>query len=334
MSPLKHNDFVIGVASDRGQRRKRNEDAYGHPRQSDRDRAGERGYIYAPNAEAGLYLVADGVGSSEEGQIASAKAVRTVIEAYYRAASTSTTEREDFQLERALQEANQALCTFSTQAGVTASTTLVALLYTHARVLIANVGDSRAYRLHENTIELLTQDHSMRAELLQSGAVSQEESLQIPDNWITRSLGRGTELIPDIFEVEFAAQDRFVLCTDGLTRHVHEAEILDTIKQHKDPQRAAQALVELANQRGGKDNITVMILQPRSLRQRSNLSLPQIAQAIALLGLLTTLFWVLIKTPVFERDSDILATPSSSPTAPLPSTSPLQSPPSLPTLDE
>jgi protein phosphatase len=207
------------------------------------------------------------VGNSPEAPAASLRAVEATVDAYY---ALERPVRYDLRLEQAVVSANREVHAFAQEKGRKASTTLVALLCLPDRVFVANVGDSRAYRIREGAIQALSQDHTLRAELVKGGWVEPEESDAIPSNRITRSIGLHPEIIPDVFELPLAAGDRFVLCSDGLTRHLHEEEILEVVRDQSDPQEAARTLTALANRRGGKDNITVMVIGgqrglPRSL---------------------------------------------------------------------
>lgn len=282
------NRYYSGVLSDTGQQRAENQDAYALPRAQDTD---GRGYGYALPDEAAhkgaLFLVADGVGGSQAGQAASLAAVRAVVTAYY----AGPVSRHDLALERAVSQANAALYAAATATDATGSTTLVGLLLLKERGFVLNIGDSRAYCLRCAGIEQLTQDHSLREKLLHSGEVAPEDGVTIPDHIITRSMGRDPDVTPDIFEIAVEPGDQFLLCTDGLTRHVNNEELARISTQAPTPQDAVEALVALANARGGKDNITVLLV--RTWRDLPVNFWYTLARILAVLILLTGLVWTL-----------------------------------------
>lgn len=278
--------FVVGAISDAGRQRSENEDAYALPVLRCAPMTQERGYFYPlgrHSVERGaLFLAADGVGGSDAGQVASATAVRAVVAAYY----ADRGGRHDLALERAIMQANADLFAAVSGAGVTGSTTLVGLLLLGRGGFVLNIGDSRAYRLRHGCIEQLTEDHSLREELLHTGELAPEEGFTVPGNIITRSMGRAPEVTPDIFGLEFEPGDQILLCTDGLTRHVTEAELLAISEQVQHPQRAVEELVALANVRGGKDNITALLIRPGRAGWRYT-----VLRILALLILLAALAW-------------------------------------------
>jgi len=152
-------------------------------------------------------------------------------------------------------------------------TTIVVLAIMHSAVIAANVGDSRIYLIRGNIIEPLSKEHNMVAEQLEMGLISKEEAQNSPLRHIlTRNLGSSDTVDADIFEVEPMNNDRFLLCTDGLTDHVSDDEILRIIRNGDDPEHLCQQLVSEANERGGNDNITVsLIFVDRLDRERQGL---------------------------------------------------------------
>ena len=139
-------------------------------------------------------------------------------------------------------------------------TTITVALVEDDHVTIGHVGDSRAYRYRDGTIEQITEDHSLVNELMKSGKLSPEEAETHPQrSVITRALGTDPDVDVDSFTVETQVGDVFLLCSDGLTTMVDDASILDVLdKYHDDLDRATKALVSAANRRGGEDNITVI----------------------------------------------------------------------------
>jgi protein phosphatase len=139
-------------------------------------------------------------------------------------------------------------------------TTITVALVENSGVTIGHVGDSRAYRYHDGTIEQITEDHSLVNELMKSGKLSPEEAETHPQrSVITRALGTDPDVDVDAFTVEAHVGDVFLLCSDGLTTMVDDDDILGVLeKYHDDLDRATKSLVSAANRGGGEDNITVI----------------------------------------------------------------------------
>jgi protein phosphatase len=128
-------------------------------------------------------------------------------------------------------------------------------------VLLGHVGDSRAYLLHDGELRQVTVDHSLVEELVQEGKLTADEAAVHPQrSIITRSIGTDPEVDVDVYPVELVPGDRLVLCSDGLTDMVHPEDIGAIVRREDDPARAAAALVDAANQAGGVDNITVLVV--------------------------------------------------------------------------
>ncbi len=207
-----------------------------------------------------LFVVADGMGAHAAGELASRIAAEQIPMYYLRQSGGDPAAA----LRDAVQQANLDIHQRGQQnpefynMGTTAST--LAILPDGA--IIAHVGDSRVYRLRQNRLEQMTFDHSLVWEMQASGQVKPESQLcqAIPKNVITRSLGPSPTVVVDI-EGPFALQkgDRFLLCSDGLTGHVEDAEI-GPLLASLSPQLATRILVDLANLRGGTDNITVVVV--------------------------------------------------------------------------
>ncbi len=227
--------------TDVGRRRKVNEDRY----------------ALAP--ELGLYLVADGMGGHTAGQVASELASEAVLQAVRALAGAPQTLSE--KLRAAVSAANREI--FETAqakpelAGM--GTTLVALLAGEGRAALAHVGDSRAYLVRGEQIRQLTDDHSLVAELVRRRHISELAARDHPHRHVlTRALGVQRTVEPDLVELTPARGDTFVLCSDGLTGHLDDAEIGEVVSGAAELQAQCDRLVELANERGGEDNITVV----------------------------------------------------------------------------
>lgn len=201
-----------------------------------------------------LLAVADGVGGTPGGEVAADAAMVALGERFFTAPPELSIEDR---LAEAIREANTAVLRAAESSGKTsAASTLVAAVVRGDRAVIANLGDSRAYLVRDGAPRQLTDDHS--------GSVA---------HGITRFVGDPRGVQPDIFVEDLRVGDRLVLCSDGLTRHVEPSEIATTSAAHGDDiGAAADALVALANSRGGEDNVTVILY---AARQRSRMPRPR-----------------------------------------------------------
>jgi serine/threonine protein phosphatase PrpC len=233
-----------GEQSDVGRQRSSNQDCCG--------------MAVAPGDGARLWIVADGMGGHAGGEVASRLAVEAAKESFA-AGGGSLEER----MRAAILAANRAVLSASRQdrrlTGM--GTTAVALGEAAGSICIANVGDSRAYRLRRGRIEQLSRDHSVVAELVRRGHISEDEALMHPRRHeVLRSLGFEWDVDVDVDPADAARGDVFLLCSDGLSGVVDDAEIAALTAKRR-PSEAARALVEAANARGGPDNITVQVIR-------------------------------------------------------------------------
>jgi len=230
--------------SDVGLRRRSNEDCY------------------AVAADLGLYLVADGMGGHRAGQLASELAAEAAVRALGTLvdATASLTEKLRYSVAAANRE---ILSRAQSQPELTGmGTTLVALLAGPERIALAHVGDSRAYLIRAGRIRQLTDDHSLVAELVRRREISKTAARGHPHRHVlTRALGVRRSVEPDLAELTPAVGDSFVLCSDGLTGHVSDEEIAKTVMDQDDLDSACERLVAMANDRGGEDNITAVLLR-------------------------------------------------------------------------
>ena len=206
-----------------------------------------------------LLVVADGMGGHRGGATASQTAIATIGEIFDGQASS----RPSKMLSRAIETANERVWEMA-QANAELEgmgTTVVALhLDAKRRGTVAHVGDSRAYRYRKGRLEPLTTDHSLVADMQRRGLLSADEAAAHPRrNEILRSVGVLPDVEVEIDDVEVLGGDRFVLCSDGLSGVVNDEEIAAIVQTHS-PGEAVDALIDLANERGGPDNITVQIL--------------------------------------------------------------------------
>ncbi len=207
-----------------------------------------------------LYIVADGVGGADAGEVASQYAGERTLHHYLASAG----EREwGPRLIEAMQTANTDLRRLAAdrEDSRRMATTMVAAVVAGNRAYIGNVGDSRAYLWHSGSLAQVTRDQSLVARLVEEGALTAEEALRYPyKNVILYSLGSERRPPIELFEVVLEEGDLLLLCSDGLTRHVADEEI-SVILGRELAEVAADTLVGLARERGGEDNITVAVVQ-------------------------------------------------------------------------
>lgn len=242
----------VASLTDPGQVRPNNEDAFGHFEPSNEDERLSTGW---------LFVVADGMGGHRGGEIASRLAVDTIKSTF----STEVGLSRSAALKVALQEANRLILeeAISDPSLTGMGTTCTAMAVHGGFAYFVHVGDSRAYVQRDGELVQLTQDHSLVGEMVRSGILSDEDARHHPKrNVITRSLGVQTAVVADTPFTPFKLEqkDVFVLCSDGLTSMVSDSEIADAIKMWE-PTAAVERLVALANERGGKDNITVVVVK-------------------------------------------------------------------------
>lgn len=202
-----------------------------------------------------LFAVADGMGGHAAGEVASEIAVRVLSEL--------APEHPDGEaLGRAIEEANRAVIQAAREGrgrqGM--GTTMTAAMLEGERLVIAQVGDSRAYLLHQGKLQQLTRDHSLMADMIEAGQLTPEEARTHPQrSVITRALGSDAHLHPDIYEINVETGDRLLICSDGLSGMIFDNQIENTLRRVQDPQRCASQLVNEAIAAGGHDNVTVIV---------------------------------------------------------------------------
>ena len=211
-------------------------------------------------AEETLFVVADGMGGHNAGEVASALAVTTLKAG----ARLGIDDAEVFR--ELVQQANSAIYTASlddsTQSGMGTTVTALSIVEgEEPRVLVANVGDSRAYLWRSGALSRLSVDHSYVQELVNEGIITPEAARVHPRrNIVTRALGIDRSVNVDVFTHFVRTGDRIILCSDGLVDEVADIEIAQVLGQHTDPQETAEALVMVANTNGGRDNTTVIVV--------------------------------------------------------------------------
>ena len=215
----------------------------------------------------GLYIVADGMGGHEHGEIASDLVVRSIASQIVRKvlmvflALQPTSPEESIQeiLKSSVLEAHQLILKEAPKSG----STLTAILILDKQLSIAHVGDSRAYEISpDGAMEALTRDHSLVMRMIELGQITEEEASVHPQrNVLYRAIGQGEPFNPDIYTQPLPDAGYILLCSDGLWGVVSEDEILRLIKFAPDPQVASQLLIDAANAAGGPDNISAILVR-------------------------------------------------------------------------
>ena len=205
-----------------------------------------------------LFVVADGMGGHNAGDFASRYGVSVLVETVRKDRNFNPVKIMRNGIEAANREVLEQSHINREMAGM--GTTMVACTVVGGYAYIANVGDSRLYVVGDS-ITQITQDHSLIAEMVRLGELTPEEGRNHPDkNIITRAVGTGEEIRIDFFDIKLEKNDRILICSDGLTNMVEDSEILRIVQSGiPDP---AQALVNQANENGGKDNIGVILVLP------------------------------------------------------------------------
>lgn len=234
--------LLLGFRTHKGMVRKMNEDRY-----------------LIRNLSLGhLLAVADGMGGHNAGDVASSMAIELLKEYPFEDLSIH-------EVEGAIAQANHIIYEKSLEDSEYngMGTTLTISLLKEERILLGHVGDSRAYLMGENGLKRLTTDHSLVNELVKTNEITEAESVNHPlRHVLSQALGTEREIAVDSKELELLKSTTLLLCTDGLTNHVKDEE-LQEILSHQEPQKAADLLVERANELGGQDNITVIVCSCR-----------------------------------------------------------------------
>jgi PPM family protein phosphatase len=231
--------FTFGERTDVGRGRPENEDSH------------------LVDPEDGLYAVADGMGGHRAGEVASATAIDALKTAFLGGQ----------RLDQAVSAANAAVFARAAQDAALRGmgTTLTAIALEDSTALLGHVGDSRAYLMREGAVTQVTEDHSLVEQLVREGRLTPEEAQNHPQRAIiTRALGIDPDVQVDTYRIDLKPGDRLLICSDGLTNMLSDDTIAQTLRRHADPQQAADTLVDMANQAGGDDNITVVLVDALS----------------------------------------------------------------------
>ena len=221
----------------------------------------------------GLFVLADGLGGYNAGEVASVMAISSVLERLASAIDKFDEDEGAFTPDEAIYDtvtdinANIYNAALNSTAFEGMATTLVIGWFLGGRLWVAHTGDSRLYRYRDSMLEQLTRDHSFSQELLDAGMVTEEEARSLPaKNLVTRALGAAADIEPEIHNVDVLAGDVLLLCSDGLTEMVGSYEIEGLLSiNEEDMHETARRLVDLANESGGRDNISVILVRVSSV---------------------------------------------------------------------
>ena len=235
MPKFSDQDIRYGCRTDIGQVREHNEDSL--------------------LAESPLFVVADGMGGHAAGEVASEIAIQSMRK-------NAPREADPDALAKAVEKANEEIIKAALEGkgkeGM--GTTMTAAVIEGNKLCIAQVGDSRAYLLHNGKIQQITRDHSLMADLIEQGQITPAEARVHPNrSLITRALGNDPEMFADTYMIDIEEGDRLLLCSDGLSGMLTDDIIEGWMNKISDPQECANKLIEQANYYGGVDNITVIV---------------------------------------------------------------------------
>lgn len=302
-------NFEVATLSDTGRARPHNEDYVDYWVPQD---------PHLLDGKGGIYLVADGMGGHQAGEVASKQAIKLAIDQYY----SDPNHDVGTSLVRAYKAANRLIYdeAQSDPAKAGMGTTLVAAVIVGRKVYIANVGDSRAYLIGQGGISQITEDHSWVQEQIRAGLLTREQARLHPQrNVVTRALGSKPSVEIDLFEGYLADGDALLLCSDGMSGLVEDWEI-EAIVREQSAQDAARSLVAKANERGGADNITVLIVDTRKEaptvvaappappeRKKTSPSIPLLAGVAAVL-VIVLVAGILLVPPLLKEKAAATAT--------------------------
>jgi len=243
---------MVGLLSDIGNKRTLNEDYIGYYEDEDKK----------------LYVIADGMGGYNAGEVASKLAVDTAIS---KLKSMENFEDIHSSLREVILASNKEIFNLSKNNDKLSGmgTTITACLIVKDELYVANVGDSSCYIIKDNVINKITKDHSLVQQLVDNGSITEEEAEVHPNrNIITRALGTNVSVEVDIFKESLGDINKIILCTDGLTNYVKPSELLQVVLENED-QAACERLIELSKMRGGRDNISVIVIEGECKNDRN-----------------------------------------------------------------
>ncbi len=240
--------MLVAGMTNRGMERARNEDCC----------------FFKVDSDIAMLVVADGMGGHRAGNVASGLAVSKAEQfwAELDRSSLSSTEELHKSIRNLIRDANDLILNeaISSAGRQGMGTTLTVGLIHNRHLTIGHIGDSRAYLIKDGQVRLLTRDHSLLEELIKNHQVKPDEVKNHPQRHIlTRALGIATDPEIDIIEQKIEPGSVILFCTDGLTNLVSDNEILEAALKQPDPKLLSESLIDLANERGGFDNITVLV---------------------------------------------------------------------------
>jgi protein phosphatase len=206
-----------------------------------------------------LFAIADGIGSEAQGKFASHLAINSLFEKYYGQQSGEDLLSE---LQNAVQYANTQLYLINATANEKSGAELVLVLVEGNQAIFANIGRCRGYLIHQGLVEQITHDHSLVQELIDAGKMTQKEARKSSiRNFLTCVLGGEETITPSWYRLQIVKGDTLLLCTDGLHNMVEDGEMASILRNNPDLDTAARLLIDLANERGRLDNISVMLVR-------------------------------------------------------------------------
>lgn len=228
--------------------------------------------VWAANPEFGFFALADGMGGRRAGDVAAREALQILCESIRHLSLITNQFEKSFdlneELRKSIEQANRWVyklgCDHPDMLGM--GTTLCCLLWVYDVVYYAHVGDSRIYRLRNDRLELLTQDHSLLARWLSR---KRKHSPLPPKNIITRAIGTAKAANPEISFCKTETDDVFLLCSDGLTDSVHKDELQKILRNSRSLEKASQKMIDCAKKMGSGDNITVLLISDANIAERN-----------------------------------------------------------------
>ncbi len=260
----------VGAITDTGLRKAINEDSY------------EAWFTTIEGTERGFFAVADGVGGEDKGEVASKESLAIIFQNIYPLLSKTTKPAEDELkelIEDSVKEANNQIISMWEESGLgKMATTLTMGVMMGEFFTIANVGDSRTYIYRNNKLHRLTKDHSLIEHLVEKGKLT-EEDIEVPrserakmhENIVTRAIGDKRSVEVDLYTTYLLKGDQILLCCDGLTDLVTREKIIEIIDSSPSAKECCINLVKAANDEGGKDNITVVMVRPENLPSKEEI---------------------------------------------------------------
>lgn len=210
--------------------------------------------------EGTLFIVADGMGGHDAGEVASRLAVETTAREVHKTGNTGKSAMKV--LEQAVQRANLEVLREGSSKGSNMGTTITLALVEQDRACIANVGDSRVYWIENGSIRQITEDHSLVEKLVSAGKLTREEARTHPRaNVLYRNIGSESPIPVDTFQVTLKKGGSLLLCTDGLWGEVTDRDIHKVFVEESDARKICGRLIHLANENGGKDNVTAIVVK-------------------------------------------------------------------------